>query len=280
MAWDHKSITTREVDLGTVRLAVVEAGRGGRPLLLAHGFTGAKEDFADWIDRLADAGWWVVAPDHRGHGDSTKLADEAAYSLASFADDVQALVEHLGWPTYALLGHSMGGMIAQEVVLRDPGRVERLVLMDTHHGAVEGLDPDQVDVGMGVLRTEGFDVYLGVVEQMVPRRPTPAEVALAARRPALAVWSDAKLRGVDPAMYAAMAPQLVRRPDLLAALAGLSLPTLVVVGAEDRAFLGAARRLAEAIPGAELAVLPDAAHSPQFENPEAWWEAVSGFLEG
>lgn len=83
MPWDHTSITTREVDLGPVRLALVEAGRGGRPLLLAHGFTGTKEDFADWIDPLVEAGWWVVAPDHRGHGGSSKLADESAYTLAT-----------------------------------------------------------------------------------------------------------------------------------------------------------------------------------------------------
>ena len=278
MAWDHTPITTHEVDLGPVRLAVAEAGRGGRPLLLAHGFTGTKEDFADWIDPLGEAGWGVVAPDHRGHGGSTRLADEAAYTLTTFADDLEALVAGLGWDRFALLGHSMGGMIAQEVVLRDPGRVERLVLMDTHHGAVEGLDPERVDAGMAILRTEGFEVYLSVLEQVAPRVPTPAEAALADRRPALKAWNDAKLRAVDPAMYAAMAPQLVRRADLLDALARLAVPTLVVVGAEDRAFVGAAHRLAASIPGAELVVVPDAAHSPQFENPDAWWEAVGGFL--
>ena len=105
MPWDHTSITTREVDLGPVRLALVEAGRGGRPLLLAHGFTGTKEDFADWIDPLVEAGWWVAAPDHRGHGGSSKLADESAYTLATLAADLEALVAHLGWDRYALLGY-------------------------------------------------------------------------------------------------------------------------------------------------------------------------------
>jgi pimeloyl-ACP methyl ester carboxylesterase len=278
MAWDHTPITTHEVEVGAVRLAVAEAGRGGRPLLLAHGFTGTKEDFADWIDPLVEAGWWVVAPDHRGHGGSTRLADEAAYTLAAFAADLEALVGVLGWDRYALLGHSMGGMIAQELVLRDPARVERLVLMDTHHGAVEGLDPERVDAGMAILRAEGFDVYLTVLAQVAPRTPTPAEVALAARRPGLTAWNEAKLLAVDPAMYAAMAPQLVRRADRLADLATLALPTLVLVGAEDLAFVGAAHRMAAAMPGAELVVVPDAAHSPQFENPDAWWAAVSGFL--
>ena len=57
------------------------------------------------------------------------------------------------------------------------------------------------------------------------------------------------------------------------------MPTLVVVGEQDTPFLAPSRAMADAIPGAELVVLPDAGHSPQFEAPEAWWDAVSGFLD-
>jgi len=53
------------------RLEYAEEGAGGRPFLLLHGFTGAKEDFADHLDRWADRGWHVVAPDLRGHGGSS-----------------------------------------------------------------------------------------------------------------------------------------------------------------------------------------------------------------
>src|SRR3954465_6875076 len=71
----------RRVGVGPVELEVLEAGEGGGPLLLVHGFTGAKEDFADHVDDLAAAGWHVVAPDQRGHGRSDAPADEAAYDL-------------------------------------------------------------------------------------------------------------------------------------------------------------------------------------------------------
>ena len=57
------------------------------------------------------------------------------------------------------------------------------------------------------------------------------------------------------------------------------MPTLVVVGEQDTPFLAVSQAMADAIPGAELVVLPDAGHSPQFEAPEEWWDAVSGFLE-
>ena len=56
------------------------------------------------------------------------------------------------------------------------------------------------------------------------------------------------------------------------------MPVLVIVGEQDAPFLGSSQRLAKAIPGARLVVIPDAGHSPQFENPDAWWQALSAFL--
>lgn len=265
---------------GPVALATAEAGEGGRPLLLVHGFTGAKEDFADWIDPLADAGWWVVAPDLRGHGDSDQPTDEADYSLAAFADDLEALLADLGWDRYALLGHSMGGMVAQELVLRDGHGVERLVLMDTHHGPVEGLEPEVVALGLEVLRTQGLPALLDLMAQLAAEPPAPSDARLRAERPGYVEFGDWKLARSSPAMYAAMATELTSRPDRLAELAGLSpeVAVRIVVGAEDRTFLGAAHRMADAIAHASAVVIDDAAHSPQFEHPEAWWEAVAPFL--
>ncbi len=73
--------TERLVNLGDVQLSIAEAGAGQRRLLLVHGFTGAKEDFTSWLDRLAGLGWHAVAPDLRGHGASSKPAEESAYSF-------------------------------------------------------------------------------------------------------------------------------------------------------------------------------------------------------
>lgn len=267
----------REVVVGAGHLSVIEAGAGGRPLLLVHGFTGAKEDFADWIDRFAAEGWWAVAPDLRGHGASHHPSDEEAYSLALFAGEVEALVDELGWDRYALLGHSMGGMIAQALAVDRPERISRLVLMDTHHGPVEGLDPELVAIGMDVLRTQGLPALLELLDAMAAER-APSDERVRASRPGYVEWNEQKVRTSSPAMYAAMATELVNRPDRLADVAGLAIPTRVVVGAEDTAFVAAAHRLAGAIEGSDLVVIPDAAHSPQFENPAAWWEAVSTFL--
>lgn len=264
--------------IGGLEFEVAEAGRGGRPLLLVHGFTGAKEDFADWLDAFAAEGWWVVAPDLRGHGASAKPDTEDQYSVAIFAADLLGLVDALGWSSFSLLGHSMGGMVAQEMALDLPERVERLVLMDTHHGAVGGLDPAIVEMGVEHLRAHGLPAFLELLDSL-PSERAAADERVRASRPGYTEWNERKRRGVAPAMYAAMAMALIHRPDHLARLASISIPTRVVVGEQDRPFVGAAHRMAHTIPGADLVVIPDAAHCPQFENPDAWWQAVASFLD-
>src|SRR5438270_12167901 len=147
----------RTVDAGGLSIAISEAGTGGRPLLMVHGFTGAKEDFGDVLDRLADAGWHAVAPDLRGHGGSSQPSAEDDYDLELFADDLWALVDALGWQQLVLLGHSMGGMIAQVATARHPSRLRGLVLMDTSHGPPDGVDGSLMDLGVPVPSQHGTE---------------------------------------------------------------------------------------------------------------------------
>lgn len=273
---------TRRIDIGPVELELVEAGEGGRPLLLLHGFTGTKEDFGDWLEALAAQGWHVVAPDQRGHGASAKPETEADYSLELFASDALTLADRLGFERFAVLGHSMGGMLTQHLVLAAPHRVTALVLMDTHHGPLTSVDPQLVTLGIELARTQGMEVVADVVAAMGEDDPlvTPAYRELIARRPERKVQSDTNLRAVAPAMYAAMLAVITSASteDRLGHLAGLDVPTLVMVGEQDTPFLGASERMAATIPGARLAVIPGGGHSPQLEAPDAWWEALESFL--
>lgn len=268
-------------DLTTTRLthSVAEAG-SGEPLLLLHGFTGAKEDFCDFLDGFGDRGWHAVAPDHRGHGASEQPDDEEAYSLEAMAEDVLALADALGWERFHLLGHSMGGMVAQLLALRAADRLSSLILMDTGHGAIEGLEPEVVDLVVALLRTEGLEHLLELAAAIDTRPKAPAEEKVKAERPGYVEFGERKVRASSPAMYAAMVAEMAVTPDRLERLAGLDLPTLVLVGDQDDGFLGPSERLAEAIPGAVLEVVPDAAHAPQFENPDRWWKVVTRFLDG
>lgn len=269
----------RDITTARLRHSVAEAGSGA-PLMLLHGFTGAKEDFTDVLDAFADRGWHAVAPDQRGHGGSDAPDDEEEYSLAILGDDAVALADALGWGSFALLGHSMGGMAAQVVALAHPARISSLVLMDTCPGPVSGVDPELVEAAVHLVRTEGVDRLLAVAAALDTRVPTPSEVRVRAERPGYGAFGDRKLRASAAAMYASMAPQLVGAADRSVALDGLVVPTLVVVGEEDAGFLPGSRQLADAIPGARLEVIPDAAHAPQFENTDRWWRVVSRFLDG
>jgi 3-oxoadipate enol-lactonase len=254
-------------------LAVLEAGSGGRPLLLVHGFTGAKEDF-DWhVDDLAAAGWHVVAPDLRGHGSSE--APDSGYTFEALAADILALADALGWSRFALLGHSMGGVVVQQVALTATERLTALVLMDTTPGQPP-VDPELMALAISIARGEGMPALLAAMKEVDPLK-TPA-----ARRldDAIEGWteiSDGKLLASSPVMYGDLLESWFALPDR--DLSPIRVPTLVLVGEQDEPFLAASHAMARAIEGARIDVIVDAGHSPQVEAPEAWRKTLTAFLD-
>lgn len=269
----------RSVDIGSIRLTIDEEGAGGSPLMLVHGFTGAKEDFGDFLVPLAERGWHVVAPDLRGHGASDKPGEESAYTLSVFAGDVLALADTLGWTRFTLLGHSMGGMIAQHMLLAAPDRIEALILMDTAHGPLEGLvDPQTIGRAIDFVRANGIAAWKAA-QDANPALRTAADERVRAERPGYIEFGDRKLLAASPAMVASVLGQFAAVDDRLELLAAHTTPTLVIVGEQDVPFIGPSERMADVMPGASIAVIPDGGHSPQFEAPDAWWDALSGFLD-
>jgi pimeloyl-ACP methyl ester carboxylesterase len=176
----------------------------------------------------------------------------------------------------------MGGFISQAMAFSSPERLDALVLMDTGHGAVASLDPELVSGAVSVVRTRGMNALADILLGRESPLDTPAHRRLIAERPGFAEFEDYKFRAASPDLYAALASELVTLPDSLEKLRLLppSLPALVIVGEQDTPFIDASREMQAAIPDARLAVIPDAGHSPQFESPAAWWEALSGFLAG
>jgi pimeloyl-ACP methyl ester carboxylesterase len=273
------TLETRTINVPGVEVSLAEAGVGGRPLLALHGFCGAKEDFTEWLDQLATAGWHAVAYDQRGHGRSSHPAGEEAFSLPLFANDVVAVADRLGWDRFVLLGHSMGGMVAQLVALAHPERLDGLILMDTGHGPLEGIDPSLMDLAHQIVRQDGLAALLAAQRDMGPGPLDSAPfLRLCQERPGYQEFCDSKTLAASPDMWLAMTVEMFNQPDRLAALGLVSMPVLVVVGSEDAPFVGPCHKLAAAIPGARLAIIPDAGHSPQFEAPELWCQAVFTFL--
>src|SRR5579863_498031 len=121
--------------LGAIDLYYERAGRGA-PLLFISGTGGDLRVKPNVFDGPLVKSFDVLAYDQRGLGRSGK--PDVAYSMADYADDAAALMDHIGWPSAKVVGVSFGGMVAQELVLRHPAKVERLVLACTSPGGAGG----------------------------------------------------------------------------------------------------------------------------------------------
>jgi pimeloyl-ACP methyl ester carboxylesterase len=122
------------ITVGELRLNVREAGRAdGTPLILLHGFPESSFAWRKVMRPLAERGFRVIAPDMRGYGDSDVPEGIGAYSLDRLVDDVLGLADALGAPTFALVGHDWGGIVAWAVAARHPDRVRRLVILNAPH---------------------------------------------------------------------------------------------------------------------------------------------------
>ncbi len=113
-----------------VEIAFLDEGEG-EPVVLVHGFaSNALFNWVQpgWVTTLTRAGYRAIALDNRGHGQSTKLYDPAAYHSALLAEDVRALLDHLGLPRADIIGYSMGARITAFLALAHPARVRSAVL--------------------------------------------------------------------------------------------------------------------------------------------------------
>lgn len=248
----------------------------GPGLVLVHGFGGAKEDFADHFRVLAET-HRVVTFDHRGHGESDKPHDPHGYTIERLRADVVAVADAVGLDRFRLLGHSLGGMVARGIALSHPERVEALVLMDTTHGPIPGFAAELMDAAAEVAIEQGKDALKELLDFASPLE-TPAYLRLLEARPGYQEFCNRKWDAISERMWAGLARAIAYQEEELHRLAEVACPTLVLVGEHDRPFVKASRRMASTIPGARLSVIPDAGHSPQFENPEVWFAELGGFL--
>jgi pimeloyl-ACP methyl ester carboxylesterase len=266
----------RWVDVDGVRLAVDDRNpdHPGVALVLVHGFTGGRVDFADVIDELA-TDRRVIAWDHRGHADSTNTGDPATYSFARLARDAAAVLDQLGVDRIDLLGHSMGGVVSMTYALDYTDRIRSLVLMDTGATPFTALPQAWLDQALATGRGEGM-AALG--DQMAAMAESTSMVPAAARARSIERLR-AKHAAMDVEAFDALGHQLRTFEPLLERLADeLHCPVTVVVGEHDIGLRAKSDVMASAVPGAELVVIPDAAHSPQDENPEVWLAAVRAHL--
>jgi pimeloyl-ACP methyl ester carboxylesterase len=274
---EHRELTT--YDGGTLHVA--EKGHG-RPLVLVHGVTLTSEVWAPQFNQLSDH-FRVVAIDVRGHGRSVAGSD--GYGRDKAAQDLATLLTELDLRGAVVVGHSMGGMILGQFCTNHAevlnSHVAGLVFMDT---AVSQLVPPVLGPVAG--RLGAFLVSRQEAGKKVPTMTSGPEERnwLSVR---LAFGAHAPTTAVDQVrdMVAAFPPEasLPSWVDLLGhdateGLGRVTIPAMILVGSRDLLTpVYAARRIAAALPHAELHVLPGAGHQLMQERPDEVAELLRDF---
>jgi pimeloyl-ACP methyl ester carboxylesterase len=270
-----------DIEINGLRITHQDCLSTGRPLVLVHGFTGNRLDFQDHFDALCALGR-TVAYDHRGHGESSNAGRAEAYSFANLVDDLHRLLRVLDLDRVDLLGHSMGGMIALRYTLAYPEDVASLILMDTSARAPDGFDRSIFEAGGLLAQTAGMESLAEIAKSMAredPRRPA-ASIAYERRIGSDEYWARhrRRLMAMDPFAFGALGTELCDQEPLTDRLGAIECPTTILVGDQDAPFLEPSSEMAAAIPGSRKVVIPAAAHSPQLENPSAWFASMRDHL--
>ncbi|MER5184190.1 alpha/beta fold hydrolase [Streptomyces sp. NPDC002896] len=243
----------------------------GLPVVLIHGHPFNRSLWAPQAAALVAAGHRVILPDLRGYGDSDVTPGKVF--LSDFADDIAALLGHLGVERAVVGGVSMGGQIAMEFQRRYPQRVRALVLSDTSAPAETEEGKEFRNRLADRLLAEGMDGYAGeVIDKMLAAYNVAA-------MPDVAAHILGMMRATDPRGAAAALRGRAERPDYRDTLAAVEAPVLIVVGADDvYTSVADAEDIHRLVPHATLAVIEHAGHLPGAEQPEPFNAVLLDFL--
>ncbi|WP_030174224.1 alpha/beta fold hydrolase [Streptomyces sp. NRRL S-813] len=243
----------------------------GVAVVLVHGHPFNRSLWAPQVTALTGAGYRVITPDLRGYGESDVTA--GTVYLSDFADDIAALLDHLGIEQAVIGGVSMGGQITMEFQRQYGQRVRALVLSDTSA-------PAETEEGKAFrnrladrLLAEGMDGYArDVIDKMLAAYNVTA-------LPEVAEQVLGMMRSTDPRGAAAALRGRAERPDYRPTLTGVDAPVLIVVGADDvYTPLSEAQEIQRHVPHAVLRVIDKAGHLPGAEQPEQFNTVLLDFL--
>jgi pimeloyl-ACP methyl ester carboxylesterase len=231
----------------------------GPVILLTHGYSATSQMWRGQIATLS-AKNKLVTWDMRGHGQSDYPDDQSAYSEEATVADMAALLDHVGTKTAIVGGLSLGGYMSLAFHLKHPERVRALLIIDTGPGYRK--DEPRDGWNANALKTaERFER-----DGLGQLRSGSAERATASHRDATGLAKAAR----------GMLTQ--RDARVINSLPEIKVPSLVLVGDKDTPFLAAADYMAAKIPNATKAVIANAGHASNIDQPQAFNEALGKFI--
>jgi pimeloyl-ACP methyl ester carboxylesterase len=249
-----------------VSLAYVALGpERAPPIVMIHGYTDSSRAFAQFTGHLP--GRRLILPDLRGHGASDK-GPHLVYGPLDMAMDLVLLLDALGLDSATIVGHSMGGIVAQIMAALYPKRVGKLVLIATTGELVNALEGIRADI----VRAEGpFDPD-GDFMRILYETTAPVDAGYLGR-----LRHDAANVPLHVWLGALDAMSIT---SLEFAARMIACPTLILWGDDDPIFdRGLQERMAARIPGAKLRVFAGCGHNPYWEQPVEFARAITEFLD-
>lgn len=255
---------------GEVSINYSDTG-SGTPVLLVHAFPLNSKMWEPQIEALSDR-FRFIAPDLRGFGASDAPDDRSRYTVDSFADDLKAVLDDAGVTEAVVCGLSLGGYVAFAFLRKYRSSVKALVLADTRP---EADAPENITKRTGQQEMVASEGTGGLIEALSgallgePTREKKPDVVAHAKQ-----LMDNPAAGFIGALEA-----MKQRPDSTGDMAGIDVPTLIVVGENDGVTPpDLSRNMHEHIGGSTLVVIPEAGHLSNLEAPEAFNGALAEFL--
>lgn len=254
-----------EINTNGTRIHVAQRGNGEMALVFLHYYGGSSRTWDAVANELSD-GYRIVATDHRGWGESEAPLD--GYGIADLAADAEGVIQALGLKRYLLIGHSMGGKVAQLIASRRPRGLEGLVLVAPSPPSPTLLPDEQRAMLTGAYQSRESVEF--VIDNVLTAKPLDA----AQREQVI----EDSLKGAPQAKAAW--PNVAMQEDMTAAVASITAPTIVISGELDQVDRIATLQaeLMPRIPHATMHILPGIGHLSPLEAPVELARAIARFV--
>ena len=248
------------------KIAFQHADNGEPTLVFIHGAYIASSEWQPQLEALNGKSYLLV--DLRGHGQSERKG--YPYSVAKFADDLLQLIEHLELKNVILCGHSLGGMVAQQLAVQHPNLVTKLVLVDTSYG----------------VRSTRLEAFLtDITLPMFNLAPVAWQTRLFAGQTGKHSAGAKRYVQAEIGKHAANLTnyrevwKAVTQFDGYKHLEDIGCPTLIMVGGLNKQTHRQARMMAQRIPKSSLVFIDDAGHMLNWDNPGQFNRVLLEFIE-